>query len=301
MLPSPRSTKNSSTFHSSTSSTPERYLLFRPRSTQPIPYNSLEMLASVTTAILDVAASRHPQPQISYATPTNDIMLLTGLVKLFTRSRPLTLAINILREKLAAKICNQSSQPTPMIVTPDKRVKITEANFQRFLEEIPDETLDLLYDDLVQFSNIILNLKLTKRSCKRSHSEIDSVSDTDSDQVVFTPPPPPPPTKRPIFKQAPTECRVTGCNHCGLKNTPEWRRGPDGSKTLCNACGLFFTKLSKRMGREEAARIMASRKRSGQSLNRTVPIRQIVPVKSMSVGSSTTQSHLKTNTKRMLE
>jgi len=32
------------------------------------------------------------------------------------------------------------------------------------------------------------------------------------------------------------------CHHCGInaKNTPMMRRGPDGPRTLCNACGLMW-------------------------------------------------------------
>ncbi|THG17721.1 hypothetical protein TEA_030137 [Camellia sinensis var. sinensis] len=34
----------------------------------------------------------------------------------------------------------------------------------------------------------------------------------------------------------------TICTHCGTssKSTPMMRRGPDGPRTLCNACGLFW-------------------------------------------------------------
>lgn len=28
------------------------------------------------------------------------------------------------------------------------------------------------------------------------------------------------------------------CSHCGVTKTPQWRAGPMGSKTLCNACGV---------------------------------------------------------------
>ena len=28
------------------------------------------------------------------------------------------------------------------------------------------------------------------------------------------------------------------CHSCSRAETPEWRRGPDGARTLCNACGL---------------------------------------------------------------
>ncbi|KAK7344537.1 hypothetical protein VNO77_14257 [Canavalia gladiata] len=30
------------------------------------------------------------------------------------------------------------------------------------------------------------------------------------------------------------------CQHCGAENTPQWRAGPLGPKTLCNACGVRF-------------------------------------------------------------
>ncbi|KAJ8658300.1 biofilm regulator 1 [Lichtheimia ornata] len=33
------------------------------------------------------------------------------------------------------------------------------------------------------------------------------------------------------------------CHSCHTTETPEWRRGPDGARTLCNACGLHYAKL----------------------------------------------------------
>ncbi|XP_045817453.1 GATA transcription factor 6-like [Trifolium pratense] len=30
------------------------------------------------------------------------------------------------------------------------------------------------------------------------------------------------------------------CSHCGVTKTPQWRTGPLGAKTLCNACGVRF-------------------------------------------------------------
>lgn len=38
------------------------------------------------------------------------------------------------------------------------------------------------------------------------------------------------------------------CLRCGTSDTPEWRTGPYGSKTLCNACGLYHYKLVKKKG-----------------------------------------------------
>jgi hypothetical protein len=34
------------------------------------------------------------------------------------------------------------------------------------------------------------------------------------------------------------------CNDCGTADSPEWRKGPSGPKTLCNACGCKCLVLS---------------------------------------------------------
>ncbi|GAB4835568.1 hypothetical protein Ancab_000477 [Ancistrocladus abbreviatus] len=34
--------------------------------------------------------------------------------------------------------------------------------------------------------------------------------------------------------------KVRRCNHCLTNTTPQWREGPLGPKTLCNACGIRF-------------------------------------------------------------
>ncbi|CAH1442508.1 unnamed protein product [Lactuca virosa] len=36
------------------------------------------------------------------------------------------------------------------------------------------------------------------------------------------------------------ESSITRCLHCGSDKTPQWRTGPMGPKTLCNACGVRF-------------------------------------------------------------
>lgn len=63
----------------------------------------------------------------------------------------------------------------------------------------------------------------------------------------------------------------TICSHCQLTQTPEWRRGPDGSRTLCNACGLFYLKLTKKFGFEDANMIFAYKKRHNEVQDRIVP------------------------------
>lgn len=64
----------------------------------------------------------------------------------------------------------------------------------------------------------------------------------------------------------------TKCSQCGSTKTPEWRSGPDGCRSLCNACGLFFTKLTKKMGMTAASEVLADRKRDGNPLDRRISI-----------------------------
>lgn len=49
------------------------------------------------------------------------------------------------------------------------------------------------------------------------------------------------------------------CHSCNRAETPEWRRGPDGARTLCNACGLHYAKLTrKQQGGSKAANVSSS-------------------------------------------
>lgn len=37
------------------------------------------------------------------------------------------------------------------------------------------------------------------------------------------------------------------CSDCGTSDSPEWRKGPKGPKTLCNACGLRWAKKKRQV------------------------------------------------------
>lgn len=54
------------------------------------------------------------------------------------------------------------------------------------------------------------------------------------------------PTKPVIIHAAPHDASNKPrleCRNCGRVNTPQWRIGPDGPKTLCNACGVHYRKF----------------------------------------------------------
>ncbi|XP_059666063.1 GATA transcription factor 8 [Cornus florida] len=42
------------------------------------------------------------------------------------------------------------------------------------------------------------------------------------------------------MNQNPTSQSVRKCMHCEITKTPQWRAGPMGPKTLCNACGVRY-------------------------------------------------------------
>lgn len=82
-------------------------------------------------------------------------------------------------------------------------------------------------------------------------SSSTSCSTTDSDTWLIYPGQtadsllPPPKNRK---KRATVGATVPGgtaamprrCGHCGVTKTPQWRAGPLGAKTLCNACGVRF-------------------------------------------------------------
>eukprot|EP00122_Pirum_gemmata_P002087 Pgem_evm1s1889 len=44
----------------------------------------------------------------------------------------------------------------------------------------------------------------------------------------------------------PSNKPLRACSDCQNTDTPQWRRGPDGSVSLCNACGLKYMKQKKK-------------------------------------------------------
>ncbi|KAI9025898.1 hypothetical protein CLU79DRAFT_68785 [Phycomyces nitens] len=47
------------------------------------------------------------------------------------------------------------------------------------------------------------------------------------------------------------------CHSCNISETPEWRRGPDGARTLCNACGLHYAKITRKKDSSTATTSMS--------------------------------------------
>ncbi|OZJ03824.1 hypothetical protein BZG36_03821 [Bifiguratus adelaidae] len=58
-------------------------------------------------------------------------------------------------------------------------------------------------------------------------------------------------TEKPSFKYKKSISQPLQCHSCRSTETPEWRKGPLGPRTLCNACGLIWAKLSRKKGKED--------------------------------------------------
>lgn len=58
-------------------------------------------------------------------------------------------------------------------------------------------------------------------------------------------------SKGPQYKKRSRAPAPGSCQACGTGETPEWRRGPDGARTLCNACGLHYAKLVRKRMQQE--------------------------------------------------
>lgn len=42
------------------------------------------------------------------------------------------------------------------------------------------------------------------------------------------------------------------CHRCHEKVSAKWRKGPNGTNTLCNGCGIYYSKLIRRHGIDKA-------------------------------------------------
>lgn len=47
------------------------------------------------------------------------------------------------------------------------------------------------------------------------------------------------------------------CQGCQATTTPEWRKGPTGPRTLCNACGLLYAKMCRKREQDAVAAAIA--------------------------------------------
>ncbi|KAI8983466.1 GATA zinc finger-domain-containing protein [Pilobolus umbonatus] len=125
-----------------------------------------------------------------------------------------------------------------------------------------EEFQQVMFEDLEPTKNetIIKNINQTNHSTTTTTTNINTPTTTNTTTTIIT-------TTTPVssdyelIRQARNIQDNTGtkykrrnrrsvaghrCHSCQTTETPEWRRGPDGGRTLCNACGLHYSKLIRK-------------------------------------------------------
>ncbi|CAG98231.1 GATA-type transcription factor [Kluyveromyces lactis] len=90
--------------------------------------------------------------------------------------------------------------------------------------------------------------KIRMRMIKHDCIDIQNNSDIYINEII-------PPTWFEFKREGPKYCV-----HCECVETIEWRNGPWGKATLCNACGLWYRKLKKKFTAEQSAIIMEEKR-----------------------------------------
>ncbi|KAL8153336.1 hypothetical protein V2J09_011096 [Rumex salicifolius] len=92
-----------------------------------------------------------------------------------------------------------------------------------------------------------LRSKLSRVAPSDWSTRVLMVSQTSSSTGHFaTSSPAAAPPKKPVSRKraenpdSPNNGEVRRCLHCAAEKTPQWRTGPMGPKTLCNACGVRY-------------------------------------------------------------
>lgn len=60
------------------------------------------------------------------------------------------------------------------------------------------------------------------------------------------------------------------CRECGTTSTPLWRYGPEGSKSLCNACGIKWKRALRGKKTERKRKSSSDDSHSGYSSAETI-------------------------------
>ncbi|OAL44461.1 hypothetical protein IQ07DRAFT_577911 [Pyrenochaeta sp. DS3sAY3a] len=112
--------------------------------------------------------------------------------------------------------------------------KLENARLSRQLAQLKNEMPDYQTDTL-QMSPLAHSTPSSEKGCAYRRGDLGILYPVDqAGQPVLS-------RKK---KKASASVNLHVCVDCGTNSSPEWRRGPRGAKTLCNACGLRWTKLN---------------------------------------------------------
>ncbi|KAK6201431.1 uncharacterized protein RJT21DRAFT_126595 [Scheffersomyces amazonensis] len=250
-----------------------------------------------------------PYLQVNSFPNTNDITSLqvlennvfTGLLDLYYRAIFTSIGVGELQASFENKLCQNVTYGDDVIYTinADSSVAMmTKSNFREFINSFPANLSDNynVNANLGTLSTLINTLKYRYAATSSiSHLTNSDDIDRDSDRIIVSNPLPSNDISSNASTKSPSQSSkrkggkrekkkvirpkrkytrkktVDVCVHCKCVDTPEWRKGPPGSGPLCNACGLFYTKLVKKFEFDDALAIFNHRKSSGEVNNRIIP------------------------------
>lgn len=144
----------------------------------------------------------------------------------------------------------------------------------RFIDLFPISAFDNLIFDLKESAKAVERLRSRKtailrgreRPHKRQRTGVESIMDIRVRQLTPSASASLEVSKQPQFNVH----TLQQCIQCGETTTPEWRKGPSGTKELCNACGLYYSKLVKRYGAIQAGLKLEEKKALGNPDDRRI-------------------------------
>ncbi|KAM3486300.1 hypothetical protein MY8738_000516 [Beauveria namnaoensis] len=193
-------------------------------------------------------------PVIAHAAPH------IGLEPSHSRHAPSDLAAHVFATISRASSIADTHQSTVMSsrlslkgLLQSENVQIIQQNLAvlaRFADDLPrdidSETPRVTNDELLIMGNLVRDItsSLDKIESLRADENENEMLPHVADKYVPT---------RPISSAArarrkeQNKQRMTHkCHNCHRVETPQWRPGPDGPKTLCNVCGLVYTKRQQK-------------------------------------------------------
>jgi len=125
----------------------------------------------------------------------------------------------------------------------------TEQMFQKSTNKIRDDkSTNFLHQQFmiieIAYRAILIELDETKTNEQRQAAQASSFGVTPHEVTGGSAP------KRRRNHRSETINHV--CQSCFTTNSPAWRTGPQGPQTLCNRCGLRYSKMSKKGTKEES-------------------------------------------------
>jgi hypothetical protein len=166
---------------------------------------------------------------------------------------------------------NMKGEGKPISITmddepiPKRKRSVSDMSHKRPLMSFADsdEEFDEEYDD----GDMFMPRKRARRDSVASATEVRSFNapNANASTVIATAKPSQasasPPT---AARSGKNQSKMKRCDMCGTTVTPQWRRGPNGSGTLCNSCGVKWS-IGRRRKRKNASKKNA--KKSGGPLD----------------------------------